>query len=551
MQADLQYLNPSGSNPDTHVTVTVVSTYVFSPIVNNPIPQINAGGVVNAASLRPKVAPGSLASIFGSNLAGSNASAGSPLTTSLGGTSVTIGGHAAPLLFVSATQINCQVPFEVPAGSPADVIVTNGGQTSNTVSVNVGDYAVGVFTYARTSSAVDPIVTHTNYQLVTPANPALPNEALIVYATGIGKLTDRPSTGAAASSSPLATAWDEPTVTVGGSPAQMLFAGLAPNFVGVVQFNIQLPPSVPAGNLAMVIDSLGDASSSVNLAVGNAQPQQPSLSLSTAGLAFGNVTVGQTRDLTLTVSNTGSAQLTVSALTASGPFSVVSPVGPLSVAAAASIVITVRFSPRSGGAQSGALTIASNDPAHPTSSVTLAGTGAASDVVLQVDGGTFNKVVGFSQGTSTAVFVNRLTPPSYPATLKNVQIYFANRANGLPVNSPITIVAAANSSSSSSFSVASAGALNPMPATVNALGVLNTYVISTPITITAGDFLVGFMTSNPVGVFPADQDQITPSQGRSYVSTDGLTFTLLDSFSSQLAGNLGIRATVTLTSSGH
>jgi hypothetical protein len=226
-------------------------------------------------------------------------------------------------------------------------------------------------------------------------------------------------------------------------------------------------------------------------------------------------------------------------------------VGPLSVAAAASIVITVRFSPRSGGAQSGALTIASNDPAHPISSVTLAGTGAASDVVLQVDGGTFNRVVGFSQGMSTAVFVNRLTPPSYPATLKNVQIYFANRANGLPVNSPITIVAAANSSSSPSFSVASAGALNPMPATVNALGVLNTYVVSTPITITAGDFLVGFMTSNPVGVFPADQDQVTPSQGRSYVSTDGLTFTLLDSFSSQLAGNLGIRATVTLASSGH
>ena len=86
---------------------------------------------------------------------------------------------------------------------------------------------------------------------------------------------------------------------------------------------------------------------------------------------------------------------------------------------------------------------------------------------------------------------------------------------------------------------------------MNALGVLNTYVVSTPITITAGDFLVGFMTSNPVGVFPADQDQVTPSQGRSYVSTDGLTFTLLDSFSSQLAGNLGIRATVTLASSGH
>jgi uncharacterized protein (TIGR03437 family) len=373
MQADLQYINPSSSNADTHVTVTIYSTYVFTPIVTTPIPQINAGGVVNAASLTPKVAPGSLASIFGSNLAASAASAGSPLTTSLGGTSVTIGGYAAPLLYVSATQINCQVPFEVPAGSPADVIVTNAGQTSNTVGVTVGDYAVGVFTYTRTSSAVDPVVTHANYQLVTPANPALPNEALIVYATGIGKLTDRPSTGALASSSPLATAWDEPTVTVGGSPAQVLFAGLAPDFVGLAQLNIQLPANVPAGNLAMRIESPGDSSPSVNLAVGNAPPQ-PTLSLSTAGLAFGSVTMGHTKDLTVTVSNRGQAALAVSSVSVSGGgFSFVSSPTSFTLQSAGSQILTVRYAPTLGGAANGTLVLNSNDPAQPAVSVALTG----------------------------------------------------------------------------------------------------------------------------------------------------------------------------------
>jgi uncharacterized protein (TIGR03437 family) len=389
VQVNLQYINHSGSNAGTNVTVSIFSTYVFTPIVANPIPQINAGGVVNAASLTAKVAPGSLGSIFGSNLAASNASAGSPLTTSLGGTSVTIGGYAAPLLYVSATQINCQVPFEVPAGSAADVIVTNTGQASNTVSVTVGDYAVGVFTYARTSSAADPIVTHTNNQLVTPANPALPNEALIVYATGIGKLTDRPSTGAAASSLPLASSWDEPSVSVGGLPAQVLFAGLAPGFVGLAQFNIQLPARVPAGNLAMVIESPSDSSRSVNLAVGNAPPQ-PTLILSTAGLAFGSVTIGHTKELTVTVSNRGQAALAVSSVSISGGgFSLVSSPTSFTLQSAGSQMLTVRYAPTLGGAAKGTLVLNSNDPAQPSVSVALTGQATSPFNVLLSD--SFNR----------------------------------------------------------------------------------------------------------------------------------------------------------------
>ena len=68
---------------------------------------------MNAASFAAKVAPGSLFSIFGTDLAMANQNAASaPLPTSLGGTSVTIGGKPAPLVFVSAGQINAQIPYE-------------------------------------------------------------------------------------------------------------------------------------------------------------------------------------------------------------------------------------------------------------------------------------------------------------------------------------------------------------------------------------------------------------------------------------------------------
>ncbi|MCX6619815.1 MAG: hypothetical protein NTY38_01795, partial [Acidobacteria bacterium] len=88
----------------------------------------------------------------------------------------------------------------------------------------------------------------------------------------------------------------------------------------------------------------------------------PSIAAGVTGLDFGIATVGATSDKAVTLSNTGAGSLIVSSLTAGGRFSVVSPATPLTIAA---------------GAQSGTLTIASNDAARPSVAVTLAGTGVA------------------------------------------------------------------------------------------------------------------------------------------------------------------------------
>ena len=335
--------------------------------------QINAGGVVNAAaSSVGKLARGGLATIYGDHFASAPTLAGSlPLPLILGGVSVTVSGIQAPLYYVDSGQINFQVPFEV-AGSSANVAVSINGVLSSSASVAMGDYAVGVFSDPRTG---DPAVVHSSDNSpVTAAKPALPSETLVVYVTGIGKLQNPPKTGAAAVSSPTASAVDSPSVTVAGTPATVLFAGLTPGAVGLGQINIILPPDLPSGSLPLAIQLPGDSSPLVNLAVKGNVPS-PLVNLSTASLAFGNVTTGQSKDLTLTISNTGNAALAVSQLSVTGTgFSVVSPSTPFNVAAGGMQTVTVRFAPATDGTVSGTLAIATNAFAPPPS-VGLSGMG--------------------------------------------------------------------------------------------------------------------------------------------------------------------------------
>src|SRR6266566_5167307 len=98
---------------------------------------IEQGGIVNAAGLghSTTIAPGSLISIFGTNLASALSSASSPtLSTTLGDVnSVTLNGMPVPLSFVSAGQINAQAPWELIPGA-ANVVVTRGGLSSQPVA---------------------------------------------------------------------------------------------------------------------------------------------------------------------------------------------------------------------------------------------------------------------------------------------------------------------------------------------------------------------------------------------------------------------------------
>lgn len=341
-------------------------------------PQVSANGIGDAAALGPRLVRGGLATAFGLNLATSTAEASTlPLPTSLGGASVSVNNIPAPLIYASPTQINFQVPFEVPPGNTATIVFNTSLGASQPVQVALADYAIGIFTYARTRTIRDPIIVHgdTN-RLVEPGNEALPGETVVAYATGV-KVSNAPRTGAAAPSSPLAAAVDLPTATLGTLPLRVAFAGLTPGFVGLVQFNLELPATLPSGNLPLLVQSPGDSPTPVNLAVrGNAAPG--SLSFTANSLTFGDVNLGQSRDVTMSIQNNGASLVNVSSVAASGPgFSIVNPPLATILQPGRTLPVTVRFTPTSAGAASGSLTITSTASGSPAV-LPLSGLGFAS-----------------------------------------------------------------------------------------------------------------------------------------------------------------------------
>lgn len=104
---------------------------------------------------------------------------------------------------------------------------------------------------------------------------------------------------------------------------------------------------------------------------------EPNIVTTPGSLAFGNVETGSSADLVTTITNTGTADLTVTGLaTTNVDFSVVSPATPFTVAPGApGVDVTVRFAPASVGAASGDLNVSSNDPDEPVATVPLSGTG--------------------------------------------------------------------------------------------------------------------------------------------------------------------------------
>lgn len=228
-------------------------------------PNVAQGGVVNAASFAKgqAVSPGGLVSIFGTGLVSKLATADSiPLSTSLGGVTVTFSDlPPAPILAVipgvagqSDDQINTQLPWEVGTGTGAvNVTVTTANGTSVPVTVNFAPSMPGIFTssaggqmYAIAVNSSDSSLAWPQGLASTGSHPAKAGDVLILYATGLGAVDHQPVDGGIPNvlSRTIAT----PVVLIGGVPGSVQFSGLAPQFVGVNQLNVQVPEGVTPGN---------------------------------------------------------------------------------------------------------------------------------------------------------------------------------------------------------------------------------------------------------------------------------------------------------------
>jgi len=231
-------------------------------------PVFAANGVVNGASFAAPLAPGMIASLFGTGLASSTALAsGTPLPVTLAGASLQMEGFSAPLFFVSPAQINFQVPWEVQGRTSAALTLTAGG-TSVTATVPVSSLSPAVFSTNSTGRGQGAILTSTQEIAAARGSisgratrPARRGEDISIYCIGLGPVSNTPRTGAPAASNPLSEAPTKPGVLIGGAQATVTFSGLAPGFVGLYQVNAQIPPSAPTGDTVSVVLSIGGATS--------------------------------------------------------------------------------------------------------------------------------------------------------------------------------------------------------------------------------------------------------------------------------------------------
>jgi uncharacterized protein (TIGR03437 family) len=206
------------------------------PVAAAPTPEISEGGIVNAAYPSPRVAPGSLFTIYGSNL-------GTSATT----TRVTVNGVNAPLTFVSAGQVNAQMPFETAPGQ-AQVVLTVNNAASRAATVSIAGAGPGIFQFGTNRA----VAQNADGSVNTEENPSAAGDPIVVYLTGQGHLDHPIATGATAPGDPLSRPTLPASARIGDREARILFLGMTPGFIGLAQANL-IVPDLPAGDYPVLI----------------------------------------------------------------------------------------------------------------------------------------------------------------------------------------------------------------------------------------------------------------------------------------------------------
>ena len=228
----------------------------------NGAPTMQIFGFQNAfgGNITARISPGEVIAIYGPQIGPATAVSGAPVNgffpTSLGGVEVSVNGVKAPLLYVSATQINAVVPMELPVAAASMVQVTNGTALSS-------QYPVWGLASAPLAN---PAVLNQDGSLNSQANPAHGGSYVTFYGTGwqsnFAPLADgqvatvandvclgQCTASVTSSTPPQCVGFCGLALPFGASiPATVQYAGAAPGLVaGATQFNVQLG-AVPASS---------------------------------------------------------------------------------------------------------------------------------------------------------------------------------------------------------------------------------------------------------------------------------------------------------------
>jgi len=255
------------------------------------------------------------------------------------------------------------------------------------------------------------------------------------------------------------------------SGANFSVAGLAtPATLAVgqsAQLQVTYAPTTTAvagGTVALVSDAPGAAPGLSLSGTG----VQPGISVSPASLSFGSLVDGQTKSQTVTVTNTGTANLTISQLSSKGAGITVSGVTtPLTIVAGQSSAFSVQFAPQAAGSTSGSVTLTSNAPNSPaTVAITGSGIGATTALSASPTAIAFGSL---NVGTSANQNITITNTGNSSTTITQIGVSGTNvTASG--ISTPLTLAPLQSATLSVQYSPAAASALSGSVSIVNTQG---------------------------------------------------------------------------------
>jgi uncharacterized protein (TIGR03437 family) len=232
-----------------------------------PPPAVLLSAVVNGADYATgPVSPGEIVAVFGSNI-GPVAGVGlqvanNSLTKTLGGVQLLFDGNPAPLLYVSAGQVNAIVPYAVTGSTQVQVQYQNG--VSNTVTLPVQAATPGILTLDRSGFGGGAILNQ-DLSVNTPANPATAGTVVAIYCVG-GGVTNPASVDGAVIGVPAPLLTQPVSATIGGQNAVVKYSGAVSGSVaGLTQINAVVPAGLTG--LAPVVVRIGNWSSQSGVTV--------------------------------------------------------------------------------------------------------------------------------------------------------------------------------------------------------------------------------------------------------------------------------------------
>lgn len=236
------------------VTLTITGT-------SQAKPYFRSDQVLNSANLRSgAVAPGQVASITGSSLGPTDPAitGAGEWPTTLGGVQVSVNGVNVPIRYAAASRIDIQMPFNL-TGATANIQVTYAGNVSDAVPVPVQATFPGLFAQ-RSGGTGQAKAANQDGTVNSVASPAKRGSYITVYGIGLGAVTPPAVAGQVPSTTQLSTAVNPVAASIGGVPATVSFAGLAPGYVGLYQINLLVPDAVADGAQEVVVSNANVAS---------------------------------------------------------------------------------------------------------------------------------------------------------------------------------------------------------------------------------------------------------------------------------------------------